>query len=170
MRPIVCLAIAVATFSTAFPSSADAATIVRRMLENGGSACTGALPTYEGALRKRPQAIANEGTTTAFVTCSLAINELDASAPHLAYLRLLNNNAVPVSVTCTFVNGAQWQGSEFFPMTLELSANGSRNWQWGVVSGTEPFPKRQVNFSCALPPGIAVAFVGQEFRQEIGAP
>ena len=168
MRALCFATLAAASLSAALPMTSEAATLLRRTLENGGSACTGALPTYEGALRKRPQAIANEGSNAAFITCSLMTDERRPAAPHFAYVRLLNLTASPVSATCTFVNGAHWEGSTSEVLTLEISANSSRNFQWGVVGGTTPFTKRHINFSCALPPGIALAFAGQEFREEVG--
>lgn len=53
MHLIVALAIAAGPLILG-AGSVHAATIDRLNLQNGGNACTGALPTFEGSLRKRP--------------------------------------------------------------------------------------------------------------------
>lgn len=141
----------------------------RRTYQNGGNACTGALPTYEGALRKRPQAIVNEGTTNAFVTCSTSTEEMGASWPHHAYLRVRNYNAVAVSVTCTFVNGGDHEGSTTSVATHVVSANHFKIMDWGSSSpGSPKFARRTVSFSCNLPPRTGVVYVGKGWLEEIG--
>ena len=140
----------------------------RRTYQNGGNACTGALPPYEGALRKRPQAIVNEGTTNAFVTCSTSTEEMGASKPYLAYMRLRNDNPVAVNVTCTFINGSSFEGSTTSVLTTSVPANHEAQALWGGFDPSSPFARRTVNFSCNLPPGTGVNFVGKGWQEEIG--
>ncbi len=52
---------------------AQAVTQNRRFQANATSYCQAALPAFEGAIRKRPLAVQNEGTTNAFVTCSFTM-------------------------------------------------------------------------------------------------
>ena len=160
-------AVVVAAIAT---TDASAALIQRQSFHNAGSACTGALPTYEGALRKRPRAIANEGATTAFVTCSMNTEELSATRSTYAAIRLFNAGTSAAAVSCTFVNGADWEGAINDTQTVNVPAGGSAFALWGSAAADAPvFTRWGVNFSCALPPGVGVSYVGRRFRQDVGA-
>jgi len=51
-------------------TEASAVDLERLSMANAVGRCQGALPNYEGAIRKRPLAVQNEGTGSAFVTCA----------------------------------------------------------------------------------------------------
>ena len=170
MMLVIRTAIVAATMMAAIAApDAYAAEIVRQTYQNGGSACTGALPTYEGALRKRPRAIVNEGTAVAFITCSTNTEEISASKPTIAFMRLFNSGSGTVTVNCTFVNGADWEGGANEVRSVTLGSGSFAIASWGDPADDAPqFTYRTVNFSCALPPGVGVSYVGRRYRQEVG--
>lgn len=141
------------------PAHSDAA-VPKRYYQNGGSACTGALPTFEGSLRKRPKAITNEGDTTAFITCSADSDEMNSTNPNLVFISLRNNGPATISVSCTLVNGAEWSGSLATPQTISLAPGARFNNLWVPVSPATAFPYDSVNVSCALPPGVEANYFG----------
>lgn len=169
IKPL-CTAALTATIAMAASPHAGAEVIQRQAYQNGGSACTGALPTYEGALRKRPRAIVNEGSNVAFVTCSAVNEEITAMKATFAYLRLSNAGTSPVQVTCTFVNASDWEGGVSTPSAVTVPAGGASQLSWGsIAADAEVFPYLGVNFSCALPPGVGVSYVGKRWKQDVGA-
>lgn len=147
-------------------SSVDAATSTRYYSQNGGSACTGALPTYEGALRKRPKAIANEGTTTAYITCS-ALNTEASPDPSLVWAYFTNRNATPATVNCTMVDGNEFYGSTAFPLSKVYAAGEFSIMLWEPTAPATAF-RSSVSLSCALPPGVELNFFNHEVEEEIG--
>lgn len=167
-RASVLLSVLVTVAAIASPTTASAAEVERLVYQNGGSACTGALPTYEGALRKRPLAIVNEGTANAFVTCSLPVEEKNASFPMLGYLKVQNTSGVAVTIECSLVAGAQWEGSVVQPKSIPMSGNGALLVSWTPAEGATYLPRRTVNFSCLLPPGTGIAYAGKRYMEDVG--
>jgi len=125
--------------------------------------CQPALPTYEGSIRKRPKAVQNEGTTTAFVTCGFSGDNFSSGANGIYYaaVLLINNTDSPLQVTCTLVPGrhATVVGG-FLPKTSTIDPgdpNGGLGWHYpdyddgrfGVTAAV----------SCSLPPGAGISEV-----------
>jgi hypothetical protein len=79
--------------------------------------CNGALPGFEGALRKRALAIANEGTTNAFVSCAATTNEAQSAGNSQIAVFATNRAETPQILSCTFVDG-------FGPEIVALSPKG----------------------------------------------
>lgn len=150
---------------------AHAATDNKAIYQAGSGFCQPALPTFDGNIRKRPTAIANEGTALAFVSCSAvkSFNDSAGFSDNEPEYRLViyNKTAAPVDVTCSLVNSFQ-AGSTTFPKTLTVQANNRVFFTWNAVAdngGTEwQFP----NFSCGLPPGTEVGYILYNFDDEIG--
>lgn len=167
-RASVLLSTLAAVTAIAAPYTASAADLERQVYQNGGSACTGALPTCEGALRKRPLAIVNEGASNAFVTCSLPVEESNASFPTLGYLKLQNTGSAAVTIECSLVAGAQWEGSVVQPKSIPMGANSALLVNWAPAAGATYLPRRTVNFSCMLPPGTGIAYAGKVYMEDVG--
>jgi hypothetical protein len=122
--------------------------------------CQGALPAFETAIRKRPLAIQNEGTSNSFITCAFefdAGNAIDNSAL-MVDTYFTNNTAAPVSLTCTAVTGWQTGDNEFVSVTEVIQpGQQSGDMVWfaedfaggGMASGL-------VAISCNLPVGVGV--------------
>ena len=129
---------------------------------NGAGNCSGALPSFEGSLRKRPTAIANEGKAVAFVTCSLPG---DLSVGNLTFqIAFLNRNDSPVSVACTFVDGyaapfVNGNGPTFYVRETQLGAQNGGDLTWGSEDEGLSLFSPNANVSCALPPGVEIALL-----------
>lgn len=156
------LAVAFAAMVAGIATSQEASAMERYNLTNGVGACQGALPTYESNLRKRPTAIANEGSANAFVSCSLAQDWFGNSAYY--GLVVNNNGAADVNVTCTFAAGIKLNGNSLFmptllPKTFPVPAGAHASVQWtSADNGNEPLP-RSGNWSCNLPVGTEIGAV-----------
>ena len=129
--------------------------------------CNGALPSYEGELRKRPLGVQNEGTATAFVTCSLP-GDFFASGNFLVAAAFTNQNSTPVTVNCTLVDGATapFMVPAYYPQSITLPANGVDVFEW-TPAGEEPFTAL-ANLSCNLPPGVAINVLEVIFMEDNG--
>lgn len=88
----------------------DAQAIQRFDLANGSADCQSALPVFDGNIRKRPTAISNEGTKSAFVSCSVHNNNNGAVSVVFG-VTLTNNSAADVDVNCSMVNGFRFVGA-----------------------------------------------------------
>lgn len=140
----------------------------RLSYQNGGNACTGALPTYEGALRKRPTAIANQGSDFAFVTCSAEGDYLRSTTPTTVVIRVTNRNANSVDLSCTFINGDAQYGTIFIPQTKSLLPGIDVQMAWNPVPPAANFEKHTVSVSCALPPNVELNSFANKFSESIG--
>ncbi|MGY0612066.1 MULTISPECIES: hypothetical protein [unclassified Luteimonas] len=160
--------LSVGVCASAMPAQADAATVERAYVHNGGSACTGALPTYEGALRKRPKAIANEGASIAFVTCSAVWDDANPSNPFKVAASVTNRGTAAATLSCTFVNGNEFYGSVSTPATISVPAGGFSVIGWDPVLPATQFPFSAASISCALRPGMEINYFGQQVHQEVG--
>lgn len=166
------LAAATAAFAAAgvlSPGSADAATVARQFFQNGGSACTGALPTFEGSLRKRPLAIANEGAVAAFITCSAQSNNANSARPTVVFAAANNRSGAAVTLSCTLVNGDGFNGTAFTPASIVLPVNELTTLQWLPAAPATQLPFASVSISCSLPPGVEVNYFGHDIAEDIGA-
>ena len=156
--------IAVLTIALASAYSAPSgAAIVSHGNSSGPTArCQGALPVFETAIRKRPLAVQNEGTSAAFVTCSFefdSVNALDNTAT-LVDAYFTNTSATAKTVSCTAVTG--FEGDEIpneYVSLEETIAPGATSegiyWidtdfpEGGLASGL-------VSISCNIPAGVGV--------------
>lgn len=125
---------------------------------NAVNVCQGALPNFEGSLRKRPLGVNNEGASTAFVSCSTHVDD----GEEIISVNVLfhNRNEGTAQVSCTMVSGLAQpfpQGTPvYLPKTFEIAAGQPyvASWQKDTDNGGTPF--YTANLSCALPPGIEI--------------
>lgn len=151
------------------PAPAAAATVVRQFFQNGGSACTGALPTFEGSLRKRPLGIANEGAVPAFITCSAQANNVNGARPTAVFASATNRGAAAVTLSCTLVNGDSFNGAAYTVTSIVVPASDLATLQWLPAAPATQLPFASVSISCALPPGVEVNYFGHDIAEDIGA-
>jgi len=131
--------------------------------------CNGALPGYEGALRKRPLGISNEGTVHAFVSCGSAVNESESDGSTSAVVFMINRGAAAQAVTCTFVDGLPVEFSAFssslpvavFRTKAIAILPGVMNFiQWTPSEfGLDVFSKYG-SFTCDIPPKVEINVAG----------
>ncbi len=145
-------------------SSAPAHAVQQANFENAVGACNGALPGFEGALRKRPLAIANEGTSNAVVSCTLPINQFRTTGNTVVGIALINRSSAVAAVSCTFVDGSAPEvigaiTPTYYTKNIALAAGEGNTLQWNPVDyGLTKFSVL-ASTSCSLPPGAEIAAI-----------
>lgn len=147
--------------------SPQASAIERLDLSNATGLCQGALPSFEGSLRKRPAGIINVSTTqNAFVSCSTTQNAFtpaDGETASLLGVLLTNPTAAPVTIACTMVTGFNYLGEASpmqYPKSIVIAAGDSAELQWSAEDDNagNAFPP-VLNVSCNLPAGTEIGSV-----------
>jgi hypothetical protein len=148
---------------------APAATVTRNVLRMATLGCQSALPTFDTSIRKRPLAVQNEGTADAYVTCGLQGTFLAAPLSTSVAVKLRNNTAASVAVSCTLTDaGAGLSNPIYFTKTVTLAANavdvdlGFSSADNGGTAFIYPA------FSCALPPGTGISATTQSYPEDVG--
>lgn len=153
----------------ALSSTASAEIIDKDYFINPAGNCNGALPSFEGALRKRPQAIRNEGGSNAFVTCSIPRSAFDDGFTRVgAYFT--NGSETEQTINCTLVDGWALAETGFYPRSLVLTAGDTDFLVWEGVEFELENGKFSswINFSCNLPVSTEINIVGGLFGFENG--
>jgi len=144
-------------------ASAPAAAVDEDMetAANATANCQGALPNFEGSIRKRPLGVQNEGTALSFVTCSFSTEYDVLDIAQISYLGAFfsNSTASPVTVTCTAVAGFEkYEANVYISKSVSVPANAPEStalyFQPGDNGGQGYYPI--VSMSCALPPGVGI--------------
>lgn len=119
--------------------------------------CQGSLPSFEGALRKRPLGIANEGSTTAFIGCSMRMDTNKRAAD--VTVVFINRSAGPMTVNCTLVSGMALPFPFYPPVYVSKSREitgvnyGGLTW---TIEDNGGSTYRLPNLNCQLPPGVEI--------------
>ncbi len=166
MNKIASLGVAAALFA-AVMSDASAATAQGRYFQNAAGICQASLPSYEGAIRKRPTAVANEGSSSAFVSCSAPTSAESSQGITQVYAVLYNRTAAAIPVTCTYVHNYQ-SGGTIVPKTISVPANSRAFLSWTPADVGATSTMSFANFNCALEPGTDVGYVYYFYNYEIG--
>jgi len=149
--------------------SVDGATVVRNHYSHGTANCQGALPAFDGRLRKRPLAFANEGAANAFVTCDTDSFSTASEGTFTLISMFFHNNGPGTSaIACTLVDiGAST--TTYHPRTTGAVAPGEDGFILWPASdnGGEPF--RAPAISCNLPPQTQIEAIGFAYLEDIGA-
>jgi len=137
-------------------ASAFAVDVARNLMSSAAGVCQGALPNYEGNIRKRPLAVVNEGSSDAFVTC--AFPGFGGEVHDTYYLYVRNRGSDTITFTCTAVYGSEVEGTPVYvtkSVPRAPGVSGSLFWLPGDGIGTA-YP---TSVSCLLPPGGAIGNV-----------
>ncbi len=156
MHPIRTPRLAAATIAAGLALTAAllpaSAANTQQFTAGAAMACRPALPAFDGAIRTRPLAMANEGSTAAFVTCTNWSTPF-AHDNYNTLVELANRNAWGVNVNCTLVAGGDTYSLTYTPVTVSVPPNGRSNAIWGNPSAGALLPGT-LRYSCALPPGV----------------
>lgn len=134
------------TAGVAVIAPADA--VVRVVSSNATNYCQAALPVFDTSIRKRPLSVQNEGSSTAFVTCSFHSEEAVSAA------EIWLHAAAGQTVTCTGVAGYNG-ASEAAVKSAVVGAGETQAWlSWNAAD----FPGGSMSsglfsVSCGLQPG-----------------
>ena len=160
----------VAATAVLVPPAAQAAFVTRNESYPAVTVCQAALPAYEGAIRKRPRAVQNEGTTTAFITCGVAgRGGFRSTGPNARYIiiYLTNVGTASATVSCTALEGQGTAAGFTSSRTVPVGADQSIE-----VAAMEIDPAagswRVPVVSCALPPGTGITLVHYGFVEDNG--
>ncbi len=171
----ICAIIALTTGIGSVLASGDASatTLSRSFVQNATGACQSALPVFDGQIRKRPLALQNEGTASAFVSCSFMGTDRgigDSKSVITLLLYADNNTASAVSLTCTLVDGVSGLANVFIPKTITLPANSTLNLiQWTPSDKGGIKFSFTTNASCNLPVGTGLSIASVYFDEDVGA-
>ena len=168
----LCVLAAAATAGQAFAGVED-----NQSAANAAARCNGALPSFEGNLRKRPLAVINEGSAAAFVTCAFEIDDeqaINGADYYGAYF--INKSSSAATVSCTGVSGIETgAGGATVVMkskTAVVPANGTAQAPLFFDSATDYggnaiYPLTAI--SCHLPPGVGIndTYVGYQTNDAI---
>lgn len=144
-----------------------------QMSANAAANCQGALPNFEGAIRKRPLSVQNEGTTASFVTCSF-VNQYDSDAVgEVDYFEawFINKGTSEAIVSCTGVAGFETGANNTYmskETTVAPNSTVHAVMQFDASdNGGESFYPL-VSLSCRIPPGVGIndTYVGYVFNDE----
>lgn len=123
--------------------------------------CQPALPAYEASFRKRPLAIQNEGTVTAFVTCAFVWDKLAESGGGQVptdydsiSIWFTNNGTGAATVSCTAVYGREMQTTLYSTQTAMIGSGNKALISWSDQINFDDY--RAVAVSCAIPSGVGI--------------
>lgn len=167
----LCLSVLAVTLTLCAPALA-----VDKSVEVSGNAtaiCQGALPSFEGSIRKRPLAVQNEGTTNAFVTCSFVTMYDRNDQAAVSYFGVYLSNAATVArtVTCTGVAGYNTNPSnQYLSKTVTVAPGGQLQTQliFGIADNGNVGFLPVVSVSCNLPAGVGIndTYVGYQVSDD----
>ena len=164
-RSAACMLLVAAGTFTAAAGAGVPVVPERWTMQNAVADCQGALPAFEGAIRKRPTGMANEGTGNAFLTCSMQGEFVTLPAANTWFgVSISNRAAEPVTVSCTAVLGITGLQTFLTKTVTVPPGNGRRDVSWAasVDNGNVPYGG-PVNFSCALVPGSEASYTFRRF-------
>ena len=136
------------------------------------------MPVFDGVIRKRPKAVANEGTSNSFITCSFTSQGPDGFAndprnPILLQVYLSSLSGSPRNITCTAVAGWDaYGGAPAVPKTVAAGAPSvfsSLTWEPADFGDTfTTLPTSLISISCNLPPSTAINDAYIYFNEDVG--
>ncbi len=147
---------------------AQALTATKKFYQNATGFCQPSLPAFDGNIRKRPTAVANEGTSAAFVSCSGPTSAEDTTGVSSLNLVLYNRTAAAISVTCSLVDSFT-AGGLVVPKTVSIPANNRAFFTWTLADVGSPPSMQWANFNCGLPPSTDVGYLFYDYTYDIGA-
>lgn len=162
-------AVCATVLALAVVPAANAVNANRGNAINAVGACQGALPSFEGSLRKRPLAIANEGTTAAFVSCSLQGERWTPDWNTKVEVFFENPGPGTRSVTCTLVDNYAGGSNRYLTKTVSIVAG--QQFPRLTFLASE-FDNNRIHylasFSCSLPPGLSLTHMYNEYLVYVG--
>lgn len=150
-------ALALAVLVAAGSASTQAVAAQREKIANAAGVCQSALPAFEGLIRKRPLGIQNEGSSNAFVTCSLISDSAfgGSAGTEGSEIAITNNASATQFVSCTAIVGPTPEAAPiYYTISGDIPSGATGFFQITVDDngGVAFDPNATINFSCNLPP------------------
>ena len=153
------------TIGTLFVAGpAHAVDVSRLEIINPLNACQGALPTFEGSLRKRPRGFINEGSEIAFVSCGFPA-EAGADKTTQINVEFRNEGTATQTVSCTAVDTRS--PPKFSVKSLAVAAGSAGQLAW-TAADNEGVNYRYPAVSCGLPTGMLIQYVDRLYSESVG--
>ncbi|MGY0613074.1 MULTISPECIES: hypothetical protein [unclassified Luteimonas] len=150
-RPLLTTAAVALLVLSATPASAQSAYLDQ--MSTGPGTCQAALPAFEGQVRKRPLALQNEGTASAFVTCAPPQFTGLADGDYGLDVTFINNGSSAATVSCTGVSIGQIP-TIYVSKAISVPSGATRILNWKDTDGSSKWVT-----SCNLPPGTGIGTV-----------
>jgi hypothetical protein len=161
----ISVAAAVALVSAFAAAPAQAVDMLRGEALNPLNACQGALPSFEGSLRKRPRGMINEGAASAFLSCGFPAEISGSGRTDLIAVEFRNEGTTAQTFSCTAVDTVP--NPRFSTKSLTIAAGTVNAISWLPVDnggGNYVYPA----VSCELPPQILVQYVVRRYFENVG--
>lgn len=113
--------------------------------------CQAALPAFEGQTRKRPLAVVNESSSTAFVTCAFTTEEVSLNVTGFS-TRVSNISDVSATINCTAVVGDELEDADYIAKSITLAPGADGTLSWDTLDNGGLLFAKSVALSCALAP------------------
>lgn len=134
-------------------ANADAA-IVRTHYVTATAACAGPIPSSDGALRRSPLGIRNQGSDNVFISCSVPADSAGDQTAGTVNVAFWNFGTADVTVNCTLTAGTRYAGYGSVAGSVTVSAGNSETIVWLDIDKKDIWGS--YNFSCILPPNIEI--------------
>ncbi|MGH8031983.1 MAG: hypothetical protein ACREO8_06345 [Luteimonas sp.] len=167
-----CTAIVLLSLALPIVSASAAIDTPRYDYQGAGGVCQPTAAQFERGLRSRPLGLANEGTTTAFVSCALQGNDVAAG-------RLITQVDVVVAngtrgtgtISCTLVAQTQ-AGMAFYSARTSTPAPGQAAlFTWfptdAAIDGGTKIGIPRPSLQCSLPPSAVLQYTALYYREDI---
>jgi hypothetical protein len=165
-------AFVVAALASAVPVlAAQAVTVERQEVRMSADVCQPALPAFDAAFRKRPLAIVNEGSASAYITCAFGGVFNGIPSVKTATVGFTNTGSSARTVNCTLVDAhAGVMDPDFFPKTISVPAAGSpvALLIWSAINDNGGTRFTYPAASCSLPPGVGVQVTNHTYDEDVG--
>lgn len=169
MKSILIMPCAIACLVFAAQRPASAVEILIGTASHGTANCQAALPVFDGKIRKRPLAIANEGSTTAFVTCDFETLPTLIGKVIIVNVRLHNASATARQVSCLLLDSFGTNVySPSLSKTVQLAPQSHGELEWLATDDNDGNNYTTPSMSCALPPGVEIMGVALARWQNVG--
>lgn len=163
------LALAIVATAGALSAPASAVVLYKPLFNQAVSACQPALPAFDGLIRKRPKAVANEGASTAFVSCAMGFQPDDGERVRSLNVHFSNRSGSAQTFSCTVVDGfGSFNYGTSNTRAATAAAGGGARVSWTLNDNNGrgyTFPA----VSCSLPPGTEIIAVTALVGDDVGA-
>lgn len=170
-------AVVLTAIAGALASTPAAAVFTFRFIMNNAVAdCDPRSPGAENKLFRRATGIANISDSLTFVTCSMQAQmegSESGAGSSLAAVSFINRSGADAMVGCTLVTNHRFPDGHFgwayYSKSMVVPAT-SPDLVWGhfmhfIASQEGGYFGDQINFSCALPPGVEIVTTRHDYTE-----
>lgn len=177
MSALKSLALLAAVTAMAGGFSLDEASAAERSrydYQGAAGVCQPSQPSFAANLRARPLGLANEGATTAFVTCAFRGDQTPGGRGAWQVTATVGNFGAAVRrVTCTFVTGSQLGGDSdaiYRAKTFQVAPGNQGvtfSWVPSEIAGAPESIERPAVL-CSLPPRTTLHYFSTYYDEGVG--